>query len=105
MIIGETAVLFTGGLVYIFFIVKNGAWNVAMPKSTPKKDLVISLVCAGVFSIVFYLIIKKNAAVLQAVGLSVCFFAVLSALSYVLLRGLSCLSKRNSDKLEDRDVL
>lgn len=98
MIIGETAALFAGGLVYIFFIVKNGAWNGAMPKGTPKKDLVISLVCVGVFSIVFYLIIQKNVTALQAVGLSVCFFTVLSALSYALLRGLSCLSKRNSDK-------
>ena len=81
MIIGETAALFAGGLVYIFFIVKNGAWNGAMPKGTPKKDLVISLVCVGVFSIVFYLIIQKNVTALQAVGLSVCFFTVLSALS------------------------
>lgn len=98
LIIGETAVLLVGGVVYIFLVVKNGAWNGAMIKSTPKKDLVISLICVGIFSIVFYLILKKHVSALQAVGLSVCFFVILSAFSYALLRGLSCLSRRKSDK-------
>ncbi len=100
LIIGETIVLFVGGLIYIFSVVKNGAWNGAMTKSTPKKDLIISLICVGIFSIIFYLILQKNVATPQAVGLSVCFFAILSTLSYVLLRGLSCLSQRKSDKLK-----
>ncbi len=100
LIIGETVVLFVGGLIYIFSVVKNGAWNGAMTKSTPKKDLIISLICVGIFSIIFYLILQKNVATLQAVGLSVCFFAILSALSYALLRGLSRLSQRKSDKLK-----
>ncbi len=100
LIIGETVVLFTGGLIYIFSVVKNGVWNGAITKSTPKKDLIISLICVGIFSIIFYLILQKNVATLQAFGLSVCFFAILSALSYALLRGLSCLSQRKSDKLK-----
>ncbi len=100
LIIGETVVLFVGGLIYIFSVVKNRAWNGAMTKSTPKKDLIISLICVGIFSIIFYLILQKNVATLQAVGLSVCFFAILSALSYALLRGLSRLSQRKSDKLK-----
>ncbi len=100
LIIGETVVLFVGGLIYIFSVVKNEAWNGAMTKSTPKKDLIISLICVGIFSIIFYLILQKNVATLQAVGLSVCFFAILSALSYALLRGLSCLSQRKSYKLK-----
>lgn len=97
LIIGETVVLFVGGGIYIFLVVKNGAWNGAMMKSTPKRDLIISLICVGAFSIVFYLILQKNVAALQAVELSVCFFVILSALSYFLLRGLSCLSQRKSD--------
>ena len=107
LIIGETAVLFVGGVIYIFSIVKNGAWNGAITKSTPKKDLMISLVCVGIFSIVFlfYLIMQKNVVTLQAVRLSVCFFVILSALSYALLRGLSCLSQKRSDKLKDGNAL
>ncbi len=105
LIMGETVVLLAGGLIYIFFVVKNGAWNGAVIKSTQKKDLIISLICVGIFSFLFYLIIKKNMAALQAAGISVCFFVILSALSFVLLRGLSCLSQRKSDKLKDGNAL
>lgn len=100
MIIGETIVLLAGGLIYIFFAVKNGAWNGAVTQSSPKKDLIISLICVGIFSIAFYLIIQKRVAALQAAEVSVCFFVILWAFSYVLLRGLSSLSQRRSDKLK-----
>lgn len=65
------------------------------------KDLIISLVCVGIFSIVFYLMLEKHMAVPQALGIAVCFFAVLSAISYALLRGIAYLSQKVSDKLKD----
>lgn len=101
LIIGETVILLTGGLIYIFSTVKNGAWNGTMVKSTPKKDLIVSIICAGIFSILFFLILKKNVAAPQAVAAAVCFFIILSAVSYFLLRGLAYLSQRQSDKLKD----
>ena len=102
LVIGETVILFAGGLIYIFCVVKNGAWNGAMMKCTAKKDLIVSLTCAGVFSIVFFLILlKKNASMPQAIGMAVCFFAVLSAISFFLLRGLSYFSNKKSGKLKD----
>lgn len=101
LIIGETVILFAGGLIYIFCVVKNGAWNGAMTKNTPKKDLIISLVCVGIFSILFFLILKKNTTTPQAIGIAVCFFVVLSAISYFLLRGLAYLSQSKSDKVKD----
>ena len=100
LVIGETVILIAGGLIYIFGVVKNGAWNGAMTKSSSKKDLIISLICVGIFSIIFFLILKKNAAIPQALGIAVCFFVVLSAISYFLLRGLAFLSQRKSDKLK-----
>ena len=105
LVIGETVALLAGGVVYLSFLVKDGAWNGATTKSTPKRDLMISLICVGIFSVAFYVIIKKNVAALQAVGLSLCFFVILSAFSYALLRGLSHLSQRKSDKLKDGDTL
>lgn len=100
LIIGETVILFAGGLIYIFCVVKNGAWNGAT-KNTPKKDLIVSLICVGIFSILFFLILKKNTATPQAIGIAVCFFVVLSAISYFLLRGFAYLSQRKSDKMKD----
>ena len=101
LIIGETVILFAGGLIYIFGIVKNGAWNGAMTKNAPKKDLIGSLMCVGIFSILFFLILKKNATTPQATGIAVCFFIVFSIISYFLLRKLAYLSQRKSDKLKD----
>lgn len=105
LIIGETVVLLAGGLIYIFFIVTSGAWNGSVVKSTPKKDFIISLICVGIFSIVFYLLLKKHTAESQAIGIAICFFIVLSAISYALLRGLSYLSQRKFDKLKDENTL
>lgn len=98
---GETVVLLAGGLVYIFFTVINGAWNGSLMKSTPKNDFIVSLICVGIFSIVFCLVLKKYMTAQQAVGMALCFFVVLSVISYVLLRGISHLSQKKSDKLKD----
>lgn len=100
MVIGETAALLAGGLVYIFASIRNGAWNGAWIKSGPKKDGIVSLVCVGIFSIVFCLILKKHVSASQAVGIACCFFAVLSVISYALLRGISHLSQKRADKLK-----
>ena len=99
-VIGETVIMLVGGMVYISCAVKDGAWNGTLIKSTPKNDMIISLICTGIFSIVFCLITKKNISILQAIGTAVCFFVVFSVTSYFLLRGLSYLSRKKSDKLK-----
>ena len=73
----------------------------AVIKSTPKKDLMISLICVGIFSIVFYLFLKEHTAAPWAIGAAFCFFVVLSAISYALLRGISYFSQKKSDQLND----
>ncbi len=98
LIIGETVILFAGGLIYIFTVVKNGAWDGAITKSSPRKDLIISLICVGIFSIIFFLILSRNLALSRTIGISVCFFIVLSIISWILLRGIFHLSKKTSDK-------
>lgn len=100
LIIGETVVLIVGEVTYIFLVIQNGAWNGAIMKSAPNTDLIISLICVGIFSIIFYLILRKNMIPLQAIGITVCFFTILSAVSYALLRILSHLSQKKSDKLK-----
>lgn len=98
LIIGETVILFAGGLIYIFTVVKSGAWDGAITKSSPRKDLIISLICVGIFSIIFFLILSRNLALSRTIGISVCFFIVLSIISWILLRGIFHLSKKTSDK-------
>lgn len=101
LVIGETISLSAGGVIYIFSAIRNGAWNGGLTKSTPKKDLIISLICVGIFSVVFCFILRKHMTTPQAVGIALCFFAVLSAAAFALLRGISYLSQRTADKLND----
>ena len=101
LVIGETIILVAGGLVYIFFMVRSGAWNETQ-KSTPKRDFIISIICTGIFSITFYQVSRGNADSVPVVGATICFFIVFSAVSYALLRGLSYLSKKKSDKLKGK---
>lgn len=102
LIIGETVILISGAGVYIFSSVNNGTWNGTRIKSTPKKDFIVSIMCIGIFSVLLCLILLKTMTSSHAIGISVCFFIVLSAASYVLLRGIFHLSKKKSDKLKDK---
>lgn len=101
LITGETVILIAGGGVYIFSSINNGAWNGTLIKSTPRKDFAVSIVCTGIFSVLFCLILSKTMALSRAIGMSVCFFIVLSIAAYALLRGISYLSKKKSDELKD----
>lgn len=102
LVAGETIILIVSGFVYIFFMVKHGAWNGTPMKSSPKKDLSVSLICTGVFSVVFCFMLKGKGDFLQVIGAALCFFITFSAASYALLRGLSYLSEKRADKLKDQ---
>ena len=70
LVMGETAIFVVGGFAYNFFMVKSGIWHSVRPKSTPKKDFLVSIICTGVFSIVFCLILREKADLLYILGAS-----------------------------------
>lgn len=98
LVAGETAVLLAGGLVYLFFTVKYGAWNAACIHRSPKKDVLVSLICTGIFSIVFWLLSEKYMDTSRAIGAAICFFVVFSTVSYAFLCALTYLSQKKSGK-------
>lgn len=102
LVLGETVILVVGGLVYFYCIVLGGAWNGGMYESTPKKDLAVSVVCAGIFSIVFYLMLIKKTNFTYAIGSAICFFVVTLAAGFAFLRVLSSISEKRSHKQDNR---
>lgn len=98
LVAGETVILLAGGLAYLYFMVKSGIWNKLQTDRTPKKDLVISVICTGIFSIVFSLMLRGKADFLYIIGAAVCFFIVFTAVSYAVLRGLRILSAKRGDE-------
>lgn len=101
LVAGETVILLAGGLAYVYFMVKNGLWNKMQPKSTPKKDFIISIICTGIFSIVFSLMLRGKADFLHIMGASVCFLIVFTAVAFGMLRGLAYLSAKRGMSEED----
>lgn len=102
LIIGETIILAAGGAVYIFTAIRNGVWNGTMIKSAPQNDFAISIICTGVFSIIFYLLLKEKSDSFHVIAAAVSFFIIISLISYALLRGISHLSSKRSDELKDK---
>lgn len=102
LVMGETAIFITGGIAYIFTAIKNGSWNGGIVKSTPEKDSAVSIACTAICSIPFCLILAKRIALPQAAAITMGFFLSLSALSYAILRGISRLSKKKADQLNNK---
>lgn len=100
LIIGETIILVAGGFVYIFGAIKSGSWNGTPLKNTPKKDLSVSIICSGIFSIVFYFLIKEKADIPHTAFAAASFFVVVSGISFTFLRIISRLSSRKADALK-----
>ena len=98
LVIGETVILVTGGIIYIFSSIKSGCWNGGIIKSTPQGDFIISIICTGICSLLFYLILAKRIALPQLAAITAGFFVVLSAISYAALRGISHLSRKKADR-------
>lgn len=102
LVMGETVILLAGGFGYLYFMVKSGVWSEAWTKRTPGRDLVVSVICTGVFSVAFYFMQRGKADLLHVICAVGCFFITFTIVSYVFLRVLLHLSRKQSDKLKER---
>jgi transcriptional regulator with XRE-family HTH domain len=98
LVAGETVTMVGGGLVYIYFLVRNGAWEHGR-KDNAKKDFLVSALCAGIFSVVYYFSIRAQADTVSVVVGAICFFIVFTLVSYGVLQMLvHCSRKKTMDK-------
>lgn len=109
VILGETVTLVAGGVAYIGIMLYSGVWESGSCfKSDPVKDLLISVVCSGIFTaglILCYL--RLGAGTSQIVHLAVIFFTGIAVIGFALLRSLAyCNHKRrlkNETARENRE--
>lgn len=96
IVIGETIAMVLGGIVYISIMVKNGIWEInSKAKNTLLRDMIISVLCAGAFSIVYgFVILKKGADEAQALQLGVLFFVGIMVIGFVVLRVLASVNHK-----------
>lgn len=100
---GETAVLLIGGAVYLGITVYNGLWGRASSfKDSPFGDALISAICAGIFTIFLsaaYL--RMGANMSQTVRVGLIFFVAIAIVGNIVLRTLSCFSRKRKESLSD----
>ena len=109
IVVGETVILLVGGGTYIGVMTYNGIWETGSRfKSTPFADMLIAVMCAGVFAVVLAICyIRLGAATSKAVYSALIFFVGISIVGFSVLRILACYcSKRREKNISDgEDVL
>ncbi len=101
VVAGETVVLLAGGIAYIGIMLHNGVWETGSGfRSTPFRDLVISVACSGMFTVALvFCYIRLGAETAQTVHIAIVFFVGISIVSFAVLRILAyCSRKRNVKK-------
>ena len=95
LVIGETAAILAGGIIYLTLVVRAGAWNVSKKKSEViSRDLLVSAVTSLVFTVPFFFIALRY-SVRNEFQLSIAFFGVIFIISFVVLRALAAISSRH----------
>ena len=96
---GETAAVIIGGIVYLALILYNGLWERRTEKKLWLTDLVVSILCGGIFSVLYgCCILKMGAERIEAVRLGTGFFVGITIVGFLILRGLACINKKQRDK-------
>lgn len=104
---GETVAVIAGGIVYISLILYNGLWEGrAGKKRAWLSDLVISILCGGIFSIFLYgfCILRMGADKIQAIRLGTGFFLGITIIGFLILRGFAWINKKQKSRREKVDL-
>ena len=83
MVIGETITFLTAGIIYLFLIVKNGAFD--SKKHADRRYTAISVICAGSFSIIMALCLLGRVSTIQVLTCSSIFFAAMAIIGRIVL--------------------
>ena len=95
LVIGETAAILAGGIIYLTLIVRAGAWNDSKKESEViSRDLLVSAVTSLVFTVPFFFIALRY-SVRNEFQLSIAFFGIIFIISFVVLRALAAISSRH----------
>ena len=101
IVAGETAVLLTGGIVYLGMIVYNGVYETGTGfKNSIFTDALISVICAAFFTgILAFCYMRMGAEASQTARVSLVFFAGITAAGFAVLRILAYSARRIKEQL------
>ena len=95
LVVGETAAILIGGIAYLTFVVRAGAWNGSKKESDViSRDLLVSAVTSLVFTVPFFFIALRY-SVRNEIQLSIAFLGIIFIISFVVLRALAAISSKH----------
>ncbi|MGI6069312.1 MAG: DUF6773 family protein [Blautia sp.] len=100
---GETAALLAGGIVYLAGCMKSGIWTGRKNKAGVLENLIYSVVFAGIFSVIFGLVIQNKVSQDALAGKYVGFFFLgISVIGFLVLTVMAQLSKAEEHRQEKK---
>lgn len=96
LVLGETLIALVGGTVYVFIMVHNGIWEKGLSATEALwKDFLISVICAGIFSVFYGICLRKmGAGEKQMIDFALFFFGGITTAAFIVLRVLSYFSQK-----------
>ncbi len=102
-VVGETAILVTGGIVYLAGCIKSGIWTRNGGGMTVWQMALGSVVCSAFFSALYaYIIVQKTGENAAVAKYAVVFFAGIAVLCFICLYALEKAVQARKRKQEER---
>lgn len=99
IVLGETVVLLVGGAAYIGIMIHNGVWESCSGKKSTPFYVLISIVCAGVFTVALIVCYIRLGASIDLISrIAPLFFAGTAVVGFIVLRTLSYFNRKSRNK-------
>ena len=105
-VLGETISALVGGILYAFIMVYNGIWDRCLPeKSTIWRDFFTSVICAGIFSVIYGICLARMGATgKQITHLTLEFLIGITIIAFIVLRVLASLNYKKHQALTNTQI-
>ena len=96
LVLGETATVLVGGILYASIMVYNGIWDKCLPKSaTIWRDFLTSVICAGIFTVIYGVcLFRMGATETQITRLAFEFWIGITIVAFIILRILTFINRK-----------
>lgn len=104
LILGETVTALAGGIVYSFIMVHNGIWDKGLSKKNAIwRDFLTSVICAGIFTVIYGILLgRMGASETQVIRLSLIFLVGITIVGFIVLRILSFFNQKRRENLPEK---
>lgn len=100
-VIGETLILIVGGVTCLAGYIKNGIWTKCQSGMSVWQNLLGSVVCSGIFSVLYGIVIRKKVGPdVEIAGYVAAFFLGIAALCFICLAFLGRSARKKREKQE-----